>query len=328
VHKSDPAPPGRRLKRAAAKEKDPERQAELEQDLLNGDSVALLPPPIGWPCYADDDDDDDPKNGLPRLTLVMQVDMPPILAKCIDMTVFVSMIGDLPCRVTAELTEMLYKTNSDAIQLPIHMLMPTPELLTEFDRMQKFMPGENSLDAFCSAGYLSKQLNRMKSVVAGTESPTQKIILYNEYLKCCGRQGVSVILNGNLHSSSTLFAVRYIEATKDIVCGDLHRLVQQVMPELKHRDASLLADDAVWGDDTESYLYWRRTSPSTFMEKNFCVEAMLHRHNGDFFHLTAQNLKITNEVALSSLMYRIGQSNGFTYIGMPTIVADTACKLR
>jgi hypothetical protein len=27
-------------------------------------------------------------------------------------------------------------------------------------------------------------------------------------------------------------------------------------------------------------------------------------------------------------MYRIGQGNGFTYIGMPTIVTDTACKLR
>jgi hypothetical protein len=314
----------RRLKRAAAKEKDPEKQAELQQDLLNGESMAALPAPIGWPCYDDGDD----ANGLPRLTLVMQVDIPHVLAKCMDMTLFVSMIGDLPCRVTAELTEMLYKTNSDAVRLPIEMLMPTAESLTEFDRMQKFMPGENTLDAFCSAGYLSKQLNRMKSHIALIESPTQKILLYNEYLKCCGRQGVSVILNGNLHSSSTLYAAKYIDATKDIVCGDLRRLVQEVVPELQREDAVLMANDASWGDDTESYLYWKRTSPSAFMEKNFCVEAMLQRHNRDFFHLTPQNLKITNEVALSSLMYRIGQSNGFTYIGMPTIVADTACKLR
>ena len=316
-----------RLKNAAAKEKDPEQQAELLQQLDNSENAAQLSEPMGWPCSDDDDDND--ISGLPAFSLVMQVDIPPVLAKCIDLTVFVSMIGDLPCRVTAELTEMLYKTSDHNIRLPISMLMPAPESLTEFDRIQKFMPGENSLDAFCSAGYLSKQLKRMKSVVQATEDPIEKVALYNEYLKCCGRQGVSVILNGNLHSSSTLFAVRYIEATKDIVCANLRTLVSDVMPELQHRDALLLANDATWGDDTESYVYWKRTSPSAFIEKNFCVEAMLQRHNVDFFILTPQNLKICNEVGLSSLMYRLGQQNiGMTYIGMPTIVADAACKLR
>jgi hypothetical protein len=100
------------------------------------------------------------------------------------------------------------------------------------------------------------------------------------------------------------------------------------MPELGHEDRNSLEPDACWVDKTDSYLYWKRTSPSGFMEKGFCVETLLQRHNADFFLLTPQNLKITNEVVLSSLMFRIGQSNGFTYIGMPTIVADTACKLR
>jgi hypothetical protein len=110
----------------------------------------------------------------------------------------------------------------------IGMLMPTPELLTEYDRMQKFMPGENSLDAFCSAGFLSKQHNRMKAVVVATEEPWMKMALYNEYISCCGRQGMSVILNGNLHSSSTLYAARYIELVKDVVCQDLRALVAEV----------------------------------------------------------------------------------------------------
>jgi hypothetical protein len=71
--------------------------------------------------------------------------------------------------------------------------MPTPELLTEFDRMQRFVPGENSLDAFASAGFLSKQHNRMRSVVIATNDPSDKISLYNEYISCCGRQGLYCI---------------------------------------------------------------------------------------------------------------------------------------
>jgi hypothetical protein len=37
--------------------------------------------------------------------------------------------------------------------------------------MQKFTPGENSLDAFCSAGFLSKQHNRMKTVITAMDDP-------------------------------------------------------------------------------------------------------------------------------------------------------------
>jgi hypothetical protein len=36
---------------------------------------------------------------------------------------------------------------------------------------------------------------------------------------------MSIILNGNLHSSSTLYAATYIEVVKDIVCADLRDLV-------------------------------------------------------------------------------------------------------
>ena len=292
---------------------------------MAADSMAFLPAPVGWPCS---DDVDDTTSGLPKLSVVMQVDLPASLARCTDMTLFVSLIGDLPCRITAELTDMLYKTRDDNIDLPAGLLMPAPELLTEFDRMQKFMPSENSLDAFCSAGYLSKQLSRMMSVVVATDDPVRKLLLYNEYISCCGRQGISVILNGNLHSSSTMFAAMYIETTKHTVCQDLRTLVRDVMPELQSEDAAQLASHASWSDNTESYLFWKRCSASAFVEHNFCVEAMLQRFNCDFFLLTPQNLKITNEVGLSSLMYRLGQSNGFTYIGMPTIVADAAFKFR
>jgi hypothetical protein len=285
---------------AAAKEKDEDKRKQLEEELESVDNVAFLPAPVGWPCY---DDDDDESSGLPKLSIMMQIDLPPVLAKCTDLIQFVSMLGDLPARVTAELTEMLYKTTEDSVKLPIGMLMPAPELLTEYDRVQKFMPGENSLDAFCSAGYLSKQHNRMKSVVGATHDPIEKISLYNEYLSCSGRQGMSIILNGNLHSSSTLFAAKYIELAKNTVCADLRTLVRDVLPELYAPDALHLPQDAVWGEDTSSYLYWKRRSPSGFMEKNFCVEALLQRHNLDFFLLTPQNLKITNEVPTPSTTF-------------------------
>lgn len=54
---------------------------------------------------------------------------------------------------------------------------------------------------------------------------------------------------------------------------------------------------------------------------------MRRKHNQRFFCLKPQNLKICNDTALSSIMYRLGQHNGWTYIGMPTVVCDTACKL-
>lgn len=43
--------------------------------------------------------------------------------------------------------------------------------------------------------------------------------------------------------------------------------------------------------------------------------------------MTPQNMKICSDTCLSSIMYRLGQHNGWTYIGMPTVVCDTACKL-
>jgi hypothetical protein len=54
---------------------------------------------------------------------------------------------------------------------------------------------------------------------------------------------------------------------------------------------------------------------------------MRRRYNTQFFLLTPQNMRICSDTALSSIMYRLGQHNGWTYIGMPTVVCDTACKL-
>lgn len=51
-------------------------------------------------------------------------------------------------------------------------------------------------------------------------------------------------------------------------------------------------------------------------------------HNRQFFHLTPVNMRVVSDFALSSIMYRLGQHNGWTYIGMPTVVCDAQSKLR
>jgi hypothetical protein len=99
-----------------AQEKDIEKRNERESEIAEKDNVAFLPAPVGWPCSDDDEDD---ASGLPKLSIMMQIDLSPVLANCTDLIQFVSMVGDLPARVTAQLTEMLYKTNDDSVRLPI-----------------------------------------------------------------------------------------------------------------------------------------------------------------------------------------------------------------
>lgn len=57
-------------KTAASKEKDATRRQELEDDIAEAEPIAYLPPPIGWPCSAQEDDE---SSGLPPLTIMMQV---------------------------------------------------------------------------------------------------------------------------------------------------------------------------------------------------------------------------------------------------------------
>lgn len=249
---------------------------------------------------------------------------------------------------------MLYKTTtgtSAGDSLPKGIFMSKAELLTEYDRSERFRPGENTLDAFYAAGCYSKQFSRVLKVLRSIDDPRVKIELYNEYMERSQHQFKSLVLNGNLHSSHTLFAAKYIDRVELCVCGDLRRLVSTVFHG-NNLDV-LLGDleDQPYAEDVLSRTYWQVMCPSTFVCTSWTLEvscppsclydaqaACLHayrarqemhkRHNERFFLMTPQNLKICNDTALSSIMYRMGQGNGWTYIGMPTAVCDAAAKLQ
>lgn len=55
----------------------------------------------------------------------------------------------------------------------------------------------------------------------------------------------------------------------------------------------------------------------------------LHReYNEKFFHLTPQNLRIRNDVLVAFIMFRLGQHDEWTYMGMTTFIIDANGKFR
>lgn len=60
-----------------------------------------------------------------------------------------------------------------------------------------------------------------------------------------------------------------------------------------------------------------------------CILQDLHReYNEKFFHLTPQNLRIRNDVLVAFIMFRLGQHDEWTYMGMTTFIIDANGKFR
>jgi hypothetical protein len=328
-----------------------EKLAELENEDTSG--VCTFQRPVGWPIGEDDGDGgvEIIASGLPRLGLVMQVDIMGNFKYDREQS-FQSSFGDLPARATFELTNMLYKTTTLTganENLPRSIFMSEPEILSEFDRKQRFLPRENTLDAFYTAGYYGKQFTNVMNVIRNFPVASTKLDLYNEYMERAQHQFKSLALNGNLHSSHTQFAAGYIDRCNGTVCDDLRKLIDHVFSET---DAEVFTsddmEDQAFAEDLLSPTHWSIMCPSSFVAATWKFEViaqpqgvapqqpvltlnvaqeMRRRYNHKFFLLTPQNMKICGDTALSSIMYRLGQHNGWTYIGMPTVVCDTACKL-
>ena len=115
---------------------------------------------------------------------------------------------------------MLYNNvvSGDAVQLPRGMLMPPPQIVTEYDRQQKFKLGENSMDGFHAAGCLSSQRTQIQQAIRATQDCVQKVKLFGEYLSSSARQMTSIILNGNLRSSSTEYSTKYLKQGEVSIC--------------------------------------------------------------------------------------------------------------
>ena len=86
--------------------------------------------------------------------------------------------------------------------------------------------------------------------------------------------------------------------------------------------------DEAYAQDAQSPAYWHLNSPSTFLSYSWLFDDLLRSHNEHFFHLTAQNLKICNDVWVGMIQFRLGQSDEWVYMGMTTVICDAAAKVR
>lgn len=261
-----------RIKDSGEREK---RIAELQEEDV-GD-VCLLPSPVGWPVLEEGEGGERVvvTSSLPKLGLVMQVDIMGKFKYDREQS-FQSSFGDLPARATFELTSMLYKTTtttSGSRGLPRSIFMSEPELLSEYDRKQKFLPSENTLDAFYTAGYYGKQYTNVMKVIRNFPVAQTKMNLYNEYMERAQHQFKSLVLNGNLHSSHTQFAAGYIDRVDGIVCSDLRKLVERMFSE---SDVVVTTsddmEDQTFAEDHSSKHHWDVMCSSTFVAANWTYE--------------------------------------------------------
>lgn len=322
-----------------------EREAML--DSIDTDKRMQLPEAIGWPIISEEDEeeeDDADENedgdfekvigsGLPRFPMILQVDMMGGNFKFdTNSLTFGNNLGPLPARATFELTKSLYKTTNSSQStrdnFPKGIFLSDPDLISESERWNRFRPGKQDMSGFYHAGYHSKQLARMMEVLRTIPDPICKLELLNEFFACILPQFKAEALNGSLRSNHTMCATRNLEAGNGYVCKDLRGLVFDVYSACRKNDVSKDLETQPWSENLESKTFWDVSVPSTFVAFNWLMEDMHKIHNEEFFLMTAQNLKIANDTALSSIMFRMGQHNNFTYIGMPTVVCDAACKLK
>ena len=80
------------------------------------------------------------------------------------------------------------------------------------------------------AGCDSYLYNRAIDVVRACKDPVGKIHYLNDFYERVARQHISSVLNKELRSSHTLYAVKYIEQCKHFVCDGLRDLVTEKLP--------------------------------------------------------------------------------------------------
>jgi hypothetical protein len=196
--------------------------------------------------------------------------------------------------------------------------MGVAELISEYDRLKKFVPAENTLDAFFTAGYYAKQFINVMKVIKLFPVPSTKLDLYNEYMERSQHQFKSLVLNGNLHSNHTQFAAGYIDKVDGYVCQDLRKLVETVfgipiynssnrndknygkIHMIEEEDSSDKGEeedddyeendmeDKDFADDVHNVKFWNIMCPSTFVASNWMFEVLSY-----FLFLFSLNYKLT-----------------------------------
>ena len=68
-----------------------------------------------------------------------------------------------------------------------------------------------------------------------------------------------------------------------------------------------VCDRVIWAQEAKSASYWQLNSPSTFVTYSWLMDDLLREHNERFFYLTPQNLKISNDMWVGMVQFRLGQ---------------------
>lgn len=66
-------------------------------------------------------------------------------------------------------------------------------------------------------------------------------------------------------------------------------------------------EEALGHRHRDSPIYWRFNAESLFLSHSYLMDDLLREHNERYFYLTAQNLRICNDVWVSCIMFRLGQ---------------------
>jgi hypothetical protein len=227
-----------------------------------------------------------------------------------------------------------------AFLLPKDIFLPEPKIVQPFSRLKMFKPDEFTMDGFKKAGCDAHLLDRIMGVVRNTNDYAEKIDLFDDHLVRIVRQHVSGVLNNDLRSNHALYTVKYVEQAKQDVCKDLRTLIGQVAPsfynfmskdkaasQMQKRNVYCVMDEA-YAQEAYSPSYWHLNSSNTFVSYSWLMDDMLRDHNERFFYLTAQNLKICNDVWTGMVQFRLRQNENWVYIGMTTVICDAAAKVK
>lgn len=197
---------------------------------------------------------------------------------------FQGSLGPLPERADMVLTRAIYKTTTTLSgtneNLPSSIFMSDPEILSEYDRKKRFTASENTLDAFYMAGHYTKQCTTLKEAVRSVHAPQKKLDFYNEYMERIPHQFRSLVLNDNLHSTHTLWAMTYITRTDEHVCKDLRALLDEIFkgeeggcgldPPVTTGSGDM--EEQAFSENPLSKTHWSVMCPSSFIAANWTYE--------------------------------------------------------
>ena len=288
--------------------------------------------------------------GLPMLSVIMEVNIMGLYKFEASLAAFQANFGDLPAGVVFALTKALYKTNQFTSknvdhgggggaqggeasaaeeQLPEEIFLGAVVQISEKQRWEKFKPGKGTLKGFYSAGCLSHQYQHFMKIMMNTSrTAVQKAYLFNEYMQCAGPQFKAIALNNSLRSKHTTHVVGHIDSVDAKVCTDLQELLRSIFTDCDQDNISSNLEDQPWSHNVSSLTYWDVMNTSPFVRTTWVMSEMRKKYNEKYYSLSAANMRICADTWLSSIAFRLGQNNGFTYIGLPTVVMDGAGKLK